>query len=72
MSPDRHAIVGETPECAGLYLVNSSSGHGVMHAPALGEIVARLILGMPLPFDISPLRPTRFAEGALNTETGVL
>jgi sarcosine oxidase subunit beta len=72
MSPDRHAIVGEAPECRGLYLVNGSSGHGVMHAPALGEIVARLILGLPLPVDITPLRPTRFAENALNPETGVL
>ncbi|MEN3001751.1 MAG: FAD-binding oxidoreductase [Armatimonadota bacterium] len=72
MSPDRHAIVGEAPELRGFYLVNGSSGHGVMHAPALGEIVAALILGQPLPFDITPLRPTRFAEGDLNPETGVL
>lgn len=27
---------------------------------------------LPLPFDITPLHPTRFAEGALNPETGVL
>jgi sarcosine oxidase subunit beta len=72
MSPDRHAIVGESPERRGFYLVNGSSGHGVMHAPVLGEIVALLILGQPLPLDLSPLRPTRFAEGALNPETGVL
>ncbi len=72
MSPDRHVIVGEAPELRGFYLVNGSSGHGVMHAPALGEIVAALILGQPLPFDITPLRPTRFAEGAPNPETGVL
>ncbi len=72
MSPDRHAIVGEAPECAGLYLLNGSSGHGVMHAPALGEIGARLVLGLPLPIDITPLRPTRFEENAPNPETGVL
>ncbi len=72
MSPDCHVIVGEAPELRGFYLVNGSSGHGVMHAPALGEIVSALILGQPLPFDITPLRPSRFAEGALNLETGVL
>lgn len=72
MSPDRHAIVGEAPECEGLYLLNGSSGHGVMHAPALGEIGARLVLGLPLPIDITPLRPTRFEENAPNSEAGVL
>lgn len=72
MSPDKHVIVGEAPELQGFYLVNGSSGHGVMHAPALGELVARLILGQPLPIDIHPLRPTRFAEGQPNHDTGVL
>ncbi|BCW94754.1 MAG: FAD-dependent oxidoreductase [Fimbriimonadales bacterium] len=72
LSPDRHAIVGEARGCEGLYLLNGSSGHGVMHAPALGEIGARLVLGLPLPFDITSLRPTRFEENAPNPETGVL
>ncbi len=72
MSPDKHAILGEAPELCGFYLVNGSSGHGVMHAPALGELLARMFLGIELPFDITPLRPTRFAVGALNRDTGVL
>lgn len=72
MSPDKHVIVGEAPELRGFYLVNGSSGHGVMHAPALGELVARLILGQSLPLDLHPLRPTRFAEGQPNHDTGVL
>ncbi|GIV04845.1 MAG: FAD-dependent oxidoreductase [Fimbriimonadales bacterium] len=72
MSPDKHVILGEAAELSGFYLVNGSSGHGVMHSPALGELLARLILRMELPFDITPLRPTRFAEGALNRDTGVL
>ncbi|MCX7992610.1 MAG: FAD-binding oxidoreductase, partial [Fimbriimonadales bacterium] len=37
MSPDKHVILGEAPELRGFYLVNGSSGHGVMHAPVLGE-----------------------------------
>ncbi len=72
MSPDKHAIVGEAPELCGFYLVNGSSGHGVMHSPALGEIVAQLVLGIPPTIDIYPLRPTRFAEGMPNHDTGVL
>ncbi|MCS7032208.1 MAG: FAD-binding oxidoreductase, partial [Gloeomargarita sp. SKYG116] len=72
MSPDKHVILGESAELRGFYLVNGSSGHGVMHAPALGELLARMILGQELPFDVAPLRPTRFAEGAPNIDTGVL
>lgn len=72
MSPDKHVILGESAELRGFYLVNGSSGHGVMHAPALGELLTRVMLQMELPFDITPLRPTRFAEGTPNTDTGVL
>src|SRR3712207_6853939 len=43
MSPDRHALLGRAPEVENLYLVNGSSGHGVMHAPALGQLIAEII-----------------------------
>jgi sarcosine oxidase subunit beta len=64
MSPDKHAIVGRAPRFANAWLANGSSGHGVMHAPAIGEIVARMITGAAPPFDVSALRPERFGEGA--------
>lgn len=64
MSPDHHAIVGWAPGCANLLLVNGSSGHGVMHAPALGQLAAELAVhGAARSLDIHALRPTRFAEG---------
>ena len=44
MSPDKHAILGAAPDCPNLYLINGSSGHGVMHAPALGHLLAEIIL----------------------------
>ncbi|MDR5697182.1 MAG: FAD-dependent oxidoreductase [Armatimonadota bacterium] len=73
MSPDRHVILGPAPGLAGLYLVNGSSGHGVMHAPALGQLVAEVVTdGEATSLDIRPLRATRFAEGDLNPESGVL
>jgi sarcosine oxidase subunit beta len=62
MSPDRHAIVGFAAGCANLLLVNGSSGHGVMHAPALGELVAQLATNAPTTLDLHALRPSRFAE----------
>jgi len=64
MSPDNHAIVGRPHECENLWLANGSSGHGVMHSPALGQIVADLICDRVPAVDVTQLRPSRFAEGA--------
>ncbi len=64
MSPDHHAIVGFASECENLFLVNGSSGHGVMHSPALGSVAADMICGNEPAIDVSSLRPSRFADGA--------
>jgi sarcosine oxidase subunit beta len=73
MSPDKHAILGRAPGCENLYLINGSSGHGVMHAPALGALLAELISdGKFSSLDASALRPSRFAEGAPNPVSGLL
>jgi sarcosine oxidase subunit beta len=64
MSPDHHAILGWAPGCPNLMLVNGSSGHGVMHAPALGLLAAEIAAhGAARSLDVHPLRPSRFAEG---------
>ena len=73
MSPDKHAILGATPACPNLYLINGSSGHGVMHAPALGQLLAELICdGRPSTLDVSCLSPSRFDEGRLNPVSELL
>jgi glycine/D-amino acid oxidase-like deaminating enzyme len=73
MSPDRHAILGAAPGCGNFYFVNGSSGHGVMHAPALGHLLAEIILdGTAATLDTAPLRPSRFAEGDLNPVSELL
>lgn len=73
VTPDKHAILGAAPGCPNLYLANGSSGHGVMHAPALGHLLAELICdGAATTVDITPLRPTRFAEGAPNPTSELL
>jgi sarcosine oxidase subunit beta len=62
MSPDRHAILGRWRD--NVYLANGSSGHGVMHAPAIGHLLAEVILdGRATTLDIEELRPSRFEEG---------
>ena len=71
-SPDRHAILGAATECPNLFLVNGSSGHGVMHAPALGQLAAELITGRPPTLDVRQLRPSRFAEGDAMPVHGLL
>jgi len=63
MSPDKHALLGRAPGCENLWLANGSSGHGVMHSPALGLLLAEMIVGRPLSLDVRALRPERFAEG---------
>lgn len=66
MSPDEHALLGPAHGLEQLFLVNGSSGHGVMHAPALGQLAAEMLTGRPTSLDVRALRPSRFAEGAPN------
>ena len=67
MSPDRHALLGLAPGAENFYLANGSSGHGVMHAPALGQLLAEIILdGEAQSLDVRAIRPTRFDEGEPN------
>jgi sarcosine oxidase subunit beta len=73
VTPDKHAILGPAPGCPNLYLANGSSGHGVMHAPALGQLLAEIVCdGAATTVDVTPLRATRFAEGALNPVSELL
>jgi sarcosine oxidase subunit beta len=64
MSPDRHAILGTAGTPSNFFLVNGSSGHGVMHSPALGQLAAEILLdGSARALDASPLAPNRFTLG---------
>ncbi len=73
MSPDGHALLGATPGVENLYLANGSSGHGVMHAPALGHLLAEIVLdGAAAAMDVHALRPGRFAEGRPNVASTLL
>jgi sarcosine oxidase subunit beta len=57
----------------GLFLANGFSGHGVMHSPATGKILADLILnGTSSLVDTRALSVERFAEGRLIEESVVL
>ena len=64
MSPDKHAILGAVPGCENFYCINGSSGHGVMHAPSLGQLLAEIMCeGRAVALDATPLGPSRFERG---------
>lgn len=73
MSPDHHALLGTAPGYRNFFLMNGSSGHGVMHAPALGHLLAEILLdGRTSTLDVSALDPVRFSQGRPNPVSGVL
>ncbi|HVH85381.1 MAG TPA: FAD-binding oxidoreductase [Terriglobales bacterium] len=74
MSPDHHGIIGEFEELRGFYAANGFSGHGVMHAPATGKIVADLITSgsTKVVDNVSVLSPSRFKSGELLHEPALL
>ena len=43
-SPDEHFILDRHPGAANTWLIGGGSGHGFKHGPAVGELVARLVL----------------------------
>jgi sarcosine oxidase subunit beta len=69
ISPDHHAILGKVPDLEGLILANGFSGHGFQHSPAVGKVIAQLIVdGKAESIDISPLSIERFKKGELISE----
>ncbi|MQA01776.1 MAG: FAD-dependent oxidoreductase [Streptosporangiales bacterium] len=63
MSPDDHALVGPIDDIPGLWVAVGFSGHGFMHAPAIGDSVAAWLLDGTPTVDLTPLDPMRFRTG---------
>jgi len=59
-TPDANAIIGSIPGTEGLYLACGFSGHGFMHSPAVGKMVADLVLGKSHASQLAPFAPERF------------
>ncbi len=61
--PDWHPILDAVPGISGMYMAVGFSGHGFKLAPAVGEMMAELIINGKQPdTDIDAFRFTRFAE----------
>jgi len=72
VTPDAHPIFGKT-ELDGFYLVAGFSGHGFMHGPIAGKLMAEIILdGEASTVDVSALDLARFSEGRLIPEYNVI
>ncbi len=63
VTPDWHPVIGPVPDVEGLFLVAGFSGHGLKLSPAVGEVVAAMVLDRQPAFDMRPLRLGRFADG---------
>jgi len=73
VTPDAHPIIGPITGVRGLFVVSGFSGHGFMHGPIAGLLVAEQIVdGTAHTLDISSLRPERFAQGDLIREFNVV
>jgi sarcosine oxidase subunit beta len=64
-TPDRRPLIG--PVADRLYVACGDNGIGVMRGPALGELAARVALGLA---DVSHLRPDRFPPSDFEIRPG--
>lgn len=63
VSPDWHPVLDESP-VGGFYVAVGFSGHGFKLSPAVGDMMARLVLDGKQPTDdVHAFRLSRFAEG---------
>ncbi|HEX3225310.1 MAG TPA: FAD-binding oxidoreductase [Gaiellaceae bacterium] len=72
VSPDWNALVGESPDVSRFLYATGFSGHGFQQAPAVGEHLAELVVGVEPTLDLSPFAADRFARGAERPETFVV
>jgi sarcosine oxidase subunit beta len=69
MTPDQTGIVSAVPGVAGLHVIAGFSGHGFMHGPIAGQLMAELIVdGRATTVDAAPLALDRFARGEVTLE----
>lgn len=72
VTPDAHPIYGPT-QIEGFYVVAGFSGHGFMHGPISGKLMAEFIIdGKAHTVDVSMLDLARFSEDRLIHEYNVI
>jgi glycine/D-amino acid oxidase-like deaminating enzyme len=64
-TPDSLPVLDAAAGPSGLVIATGMSGHGFGVSPVIGEIVAALVNGKDVPFDLRPFRTSRFHDGSL-------
>jgi sarcosine oxidase subunit beta len=73
VTPDAHPIIGPVKSLPGYYVIAGFSGHGFMHGPGAGLLLAeQIVYGEARSLDISMLEYERFAEDRLIQEYNVI
>ena len=73
VTPDAHPILGRVPTVEGFYIMAGFSGHGFMHGPIAGLLMAEEIVdGRAHTINIDPFRYDRFLTGDLHPEYNVV
>jgi sarcosine oxidase subunit beta len=69
MTPDQTGIVSAVPAVTGLHVIAGFSGHGFMHGPIAGQLMAEILVhGRAVTMDASALDLARFARGEAHVE----
>ena len=71
-TPDHQAILGPVEAVRGFWCACGFSGHGFMQAPAVGLVLAQLLVDGEAEVDVSPFCHGRFASGELVAERSVI
>jgi sarcosine oxidase, subunit beta len=72
ITPDHMPILGHHPDLANYIDASGFSGHGVMHSPATGLLIAEEVIdGRAHTIDIDDLRIARFVANKASIETNV-
>ena len=73
VTPDAHPVIDGLEDPVGFYIVAGFSGHGFMHGPVAGLLIAEMIMdGHAVSLDVHQLRFSRFTEGDLVREHNVV
>ena len=73
ITPDHHPILGRHPQLPNYVDASGFSGHGIMHGPATGLLIAEEILdGRAHTIDIDELRIERFLTGRAGHERNII
>lgn len=64
VTPDAVPYLGEDHRMPGLYYTTGLSGHGFGIGPAIGRIMADLVVGRTPGHDLARFRTSRFFDGS--------